>query len=205
MPRRTRFVFPLVFALAAIAGVPQAGARQSDAGSTYEATVPLSANTERGRSEAFAEAMRQVLARATGRPAAADEPALASLVKDAARYVQLYRQVQGGQLLVGFDGRRIEHFISAADPSQVRVVTVAVSGIVGVDAYAEVTARLEALMQLSNLEVAELSTDTVLYKARARGELQQLAQAIEQIPHLRPDAGTGGSPSPDTLRYRYSP
>ncbi len=176
----------------------------------YEATVPLGANTERGRTEAFAEAMRQVLVQATGRTEAALEPALAPLVEQAARYVQLYRQLPGGMLLVSFDARRIERLLAAADPSQVRTITLAVEGIAGLTAYAEVTRHLESLLVLRQLQVTQLTADTVLYRAVARGEPRQLAQAIEQMPGLRPLSpgaapAAGEVPAGAVLRYRYSP
>jgi hypothetical protein len=196
--------------LAAVAGA------QPATPSMYEATVPLSANTERGRAQAFAEAMRQVLVQATGRAEAAQDPALASLVADAARHVQLYRQAPGRMLVVSFDARRIERLIAAADPSQVQTVTLTVAGIDGLAAYAEVSGFLESLLALRRLEVVRLSADSVVYRAVARGEPRQLALAIEQMPRLRRepsgadpvDSGTGtGSPPAGgvVLRYRYSP
>jgi hypothetical protein len=198
MSRRPCLVFQLLWVVAI--AFTQAWAQPAPS-SMYEATVALSANTERGRAQAFAEAMRQVLVQVTGRAGAPEEPGLAALVNDAGRYVQIYRPVPGGMLLVGFDGRRIDALVGAADPGQIRSVAVAVSGIADVDSYARVTAALEALMPVRRLEVVELHGDTVTYRASVRGDAGQLAQAVGGIAHLRPDdaglADTGG------LRYRY--
>lgn len=171
----------------------------------YEATVTLSANTERGRAEAFAEAMRQVLVQATGRAGAPDEPGLAPLVRDAARYVQQYRTVPGGLMYVGFDARRIEGLISAADPSQVSQIRIAIEGVENVGAYAEVTAYLESLMQLRQVQVDELRGETVVYRAQMRGDTEKVAQAIGQNSRLHRESDAAAEGASAELRYRYSP
>jgi len=62
-------------------------------------------------------AMRQALVRATGRRESADDPALASLVSDAPRYVKTYATGPRGQAQVVFDGAAIERAIGAAGRS----------------------------------------------------------------------------------------
>lgn len=80
----------------------------------YEATVPLAERSEAGQAMAFQEAMRQVLVRVTGRRDAGEEPALATLVAEARRYVQQFRIVGGNQFFAGFDGARVERAVADA-------------------------------------------------------------------------------------------
>ena len=66
---------------------------------------------------ALQEAMRQALVRATGRRESADDPALASLVSDAPRYVKSYATGPRGKPQVVFDGAAMEQAINAAGRS----------------------------------------------------------------------------------------
>src|SRR5262245_34566231 len=66
---------------------------------------------------ALQEAMRQALVRATGRRESAEDPALASLVNDAPRYVKSYGTGPRGESQVVFDGAAVEHAIAAAGRS----------------------------------------------------------------------------------------
>ncbi len=66
---------------------------------------------------ALQEAMRQALVRATGRRESADDPALASLVSDAPRYVKSYGTGPRGEAQVVFDGAAVERAVSAAGRS----------------------------------------------------------------------------------------
>jgi hypothetical protein len=66
---------------------------------------------------ALQEAMRQALVRATGRRESADDPALASLVNGAPRYVKSYATGPRGEAQVVFDGAAIERAIAAAGRS----------------------------------------------------------------------------------------
>ena len=63
---------------------------------------------------ALQNAMRQALVRATGRRESADDPALASVVADAARYVQSYSNGAHGEPQVLFDAAAVAHVIEAA-------------------------------------------------------------------------------------------
>ncbi len=63
---------------------------------------------------ALQEAMRQVLVRATGRRDARNDPALAAIVADASRYVQLYRPTPSGGTEVVFDSNAVEEAITSA-------------------------------------------------------------------------------------------
>ncbi len=66
---------------------------------------------------ALQEAMRQALVRATGRRESADDPAFASLVSDAPRYVKSYGTGPRGEPQVVFDSAAIDRAIGAAGRS----------------------------------------------------------------------------------------
>ncbi|HEY6824028.1 MAG TPA: DUF2066 domain-containing protein [Steroidobacteraceae bacterium] len=66
---------------------------------------------------ALQDAMRQVLVRATGRRESADDPALASLISDAPRYVKSYSTGPRAEPQVVFDAAAVEHAIGAAGRS----------------------------------------------------------------------------------------
>ena len=63
---------------------------------------------------ALQNAMRQALVRATGRRESADDPAFASVIADAARYVQTYSNGSHGEPQVVFDAAAVGHAIEAA-------------------------------------------------------------------------------------------
>ncbi|MGH8133075.1 MAG: DUF2066 domain-containing protein [Steroidobacteraceae bacterium] len=63
---------------------------------------------------AVQDAMRQALVRATGRRESADDPALAGLITDAAKYVQSYASGPRGEPQVVFDGAALGRAIGAA-------------------------------------------------------------------------------------------
>ena len=64
--------------------------------------------------QAAQDAMRQVLVRLTGERDAAGDPALAGLVTDARRYVQLQRSTTAGATQVLFDAGALRDALSAA-------------------------------------------------------------------------------------------
>src|SRR5215468_2814205 len=66
---------------------------------------------------ALQDAMRQALVRATGRRESAEDPALASLIGDAQRYVKTYSTGARGEPQVVFDGAAVERAIGAAGRS----------------------------------------------------------------------------------------
>jgi len=66
---------------------------------------------------AVQSAMRQALVRATGRREAADDPALGSVIADAARYVKSYASGPRGEPQVVFDGAAVEQAVAAAGRS----------------------------------------------------------------------------------------
>jgi uncharacterized protein len=63
---------------------------------------------------ALQDAMRQALVRATGRRESANDPALASLVEDAPKYVKSYSPGPRGETQVTFDRVAVERSIAAA-------------------------------------------------------------------------------------------
>lgn len=67
--------------------------------------------------DALQGAMRQVLVRATGRREAAEDPALAGLVSDAAKYLKNYATGPRGESQAVFDGAAIEQAIGASGRS----------------------------------------------------------------------------------------
>ena len=74
-------------------------------------------DTEGQTPAALQDAMRQALVRATGRRESADDPAFASLVSDAPRYVKTYGSGPRGEPQVVFDGAAVERAIGAAGRS----------------------------------------------------------------------------------------
>src|SRR5437763_13635211 len=66
---------------------------------------------------ALQDAMRQALVRATGRRESADDPALASVVADATRYVKNYAAGPRGESQAVFDAPAVEQAITAAGRS----------------------------------------------------------------------------------------
>lgn len=109
---RGRFAALAVLAVLACLG-PKPAAAVTVAG-LYEGTVAATDRSERGLAAAYVEALRQVAVRATGRRAAASDPALAGLFADARRYVQTWRPAGTGQVAVGFDARAVEAALAAA-------------------------------------------------------------------------------------------
>lgn len=98
----------LLLALVAVAGFHAAEAPAAQAVAVGEVTVTGSGD------EAFAQAMRTALVRLTGRRSAATDPALAPVVANARRYVQVFRPAAGGNpARVTFDAAAIERAVTA--------------------------------------------------------------------------------------------
>src|SRR5579863_5417660 len=66
---------------------------------------------------AVQSAMRQALVRATGRRESADDPALAGVIADAAKYVKSYASGPRGEPQVVFDAAAVAHAIDTAGRS----------------------------------------------------------------------------------------
>ena len=71
--------------------------------SLYRVTVPLKGSTEEDRNAAFAEALRAVVVRASGRRDAGSNPGISQNAGRANRLVQQYAAISAGELTVGFD------------------------------------------------------------------------------------------------------
>jgi len=78
----------------------------------YEVQVPLAGTTEADRRAGFAEALRAVAVRVSGRREAATNATVAAA--DPARFVQRYSTSADRVLAVGFDGRSIERLLQQA-------------------------------------------------------------------------------------------
>lgn len=106
-----RFCLSLMLAAATLAPVP---ARPATLAGPYQSTVPQHGRGAAAQQAAFAEALRDVIVRITGRRDAPGDPALAGLLADAPRYVQTIRPAAGGQVTVSFDSNAVENAIAAA-------------------------------------------------------------------------------------------
>jgi len=149
--RRDFFPFALLLALAgtcAAAPVP----------SLYAVIV-----TDSDPQRAAELAMREVLVRLVGSRDAADDPALAGIIDDARRYVQLQRGTTRGATQVIFDAAALRAAISAAgrsvwDPDRplLWVVLPALSGAAGDD----LRTQLNTAAQVRGLPIALASADS---------------------------------------------
>ena len=108
-------------------------------------------------------AMREVLVRLVGSREAADDPALAGVIGDAKRYVQLERNTTRGATQVIFDGPALRAAVAAAgrsvwDPDRplVWVVLPALGGA----ATDDLRAQLNAAAQVRGLPIALVSADS---------------------------------------------
>jgi hypothetical protein len=84
-------------------------------------------------------------------------------------------------------------------------VTISVSGVGDLGAYARVTSYLEALTLIRALSVDELSGDTVVYRAQVRGDASHLARAIDLGGRLASTQGDADPAFGASLSYRYRP
>jgi hypothetical protein len=84
-------------------------------------------------------------------------------------------------------------------------VVISVSGIGDLGAYAQVTSYLESLTLIRALSVDELAGDTVVYRARVRGDASRLARAIELGNRLAATQEGGDPTLSASLSYRYRP
>jgi len=99
-------------ALAVLLSLPVCAAAPA-AVNPYEATVAGEPSGEL-RTATIVEALKQVAVRATGRRAAATDPALAGLYAGARQYVQTLTPASPGQVTVGFDAAAVEPALARA-------------------------------------------------------------------------------------------
>jgi len=101
----------LLVVLALLCAALPAGAVRVDG--LYSAEVPLAANTQAGRKQAFAEALAAVLVKVTGREeAAALRP---GLFPDPGAVLQSYRQAGSGRIRVSFAPDAVRRTLDEAD------------------------------------------------------------------------------------------
>jgi uncharacterized protein DUF2066 len=149
---------PLRGLLPSLIGAWAAAVTAAPVPSLYAAIVP---DADPQRSAQLA--MREVLVRLVGSRDAADDPALAAIVDDAKRYVQLERNTTRGATQVIFDSGALRAAVVAAgrsvwDPDRplVWVVLPQASGAAG----DELRAQLNSAAQLRGLPIALVSSDS---------------------------------------------
>jgi hypothetical protein len=84
-------------------------------------------------------------------------------------------------------------------------VTISVSGVSSLGAYAQVTDYLESLSLIRALAVEELSGDVVVYRADVRGGASRLARAIDLGKRLEPASSSTDPAIGASLSYRFRP
>ncbi|HZF26646.1 MAG TPA: DUF2066 domain-containing protein [Steroidobacteraceae bacterium] len=94
---------------------------------------------------------------------------------------------------------------SAGSDAVASDVSITVSGIADLAAYARVTDYLESLTLISALAVEQLTGDTVVYRAKVRGDLPRLARAIELGNRLQPQNAGADPALTGALSFRYRP
>jgi hypothetical protein len=94
------------------AWAPPAGAVRVDG--IFADTVPVTGAGQEATTAAFAEALRRVVVKATGRAAAGQDPALLGRLGDVSALVQQYRRDAGGRLWVQFDAAAVRRALEAA-------------------------------------------------------------------------------------------
>ena len=111
VPLARRLLVTLMLAAAAslYAALPAAAMTRAE---LYQASVPAPARGEANQAAAFAQAMRIVLVRITGRRNAGDDAAMSPLVGEARRYVQQFRAAADNQLSVAFDSNAIDRWLA---------------------------------------------------------------------------------------------
>ncbi len=88
------------------AGAPGAGAATVQ--DLFIAEAPVTDRSEEARQAGFQNALAQVLVRLTGSRGAPADPAVATLLENAAAYVQQFGYMASGRLRVGFDGKALQ-------------------------------------------------------------------------------------------------
>jgi len=84
-------------------------------------------------------------------------------------------------------------------------ITISVSGVNSLSAYAQVTDYLESLTLIHTLVVEELSGETVVYRAEVRGDVSRLARAID-LGNRLVSSQPGADPAlAAALSYRFRP
>jgi len=144
--------------LALVASAWAASAGAAPVATLYAAVVP-----ESDPQRAAQLAMREVLVRLVGTREAADDPALAGVIEDAKRYVQVERNTTRGATQVIFEAAALRAAVAAAgrsvwDPD--RPLVWVVLPALGSPATDELRAQLNAAAQVRGLPIALVSADS---------------------------------------------
>jgi hypothetical protein len=173
MHRAREFFLSLPLALLSLLAAVSASA--APVPSLYAAIVPGSDPQHSAQ-----VAMREVLVRLVGNRDAGDDPALAGIIEDAKRYVQLERNTTRGATQVIFDGPSLRAAVAAAgrsvwDPDR-PLVWVLLPALAGA-ATDDLRAQLNAAAQVRGLPIALVSADTAGADAGNAGAAALLAAA----------------------------
>ena len=99
-------------------------------------------------------------------------------------------------------------FALAADAVGQDGVTLSVTGISGVDAYAKVLAYLGKLTPVKSVQVTRVDNHTVYFSLDTRGSLANLQQAVllgDLLKTTAPAAASANPPSATLLQFQYAP
>ena len=99
-------------------------------------------------------------------------------------------------------------FALAPDASGLKGVTLSVSGISSVDAYAKVLAYLGKLTPVKSVQVTRVGNQAVYFSLNTRGSLANLRQAVvlgDLLTTAAPAAASASPPSNATLQFQYVP
>jgi hypothetical protein len=156
MHRAREFFQSLLLAL--LSWLAAATANAAPVPSLYAAIVPGSDPQHSAQA-----AMREVLVRLVGSRDAGDDPALAGIVEDAKRYVQLERNTTHGATQVIFDGPSLRAAVAGAgrsvwDPDR-PLVWVLLPALAGA-ATDDLRSQLNAAAQVRGLPIALVSADS---------------------------------------------
>ena len=171
----------------------------------YRVTVPLKGATEDDRNAAFAEALRAVVVRASGRRDVAGNPVIARSAGRANRLVQQYSASPGGELTVGFEPGTIDEILTEAGlpawPSERPATLVVMSGGAGGRALragegSAASAELEKAARSRGVPlawpVADVSVDTVRSQLESSGVAGAVRAAGSQADAVLIGTSAGG-------------
>lgn len=170
--------FRYVGILVLLAAVAPAGATR--AVRVYDVTV-----REASSAQVAPAAMRLAIVRATGRRDAAADPALASLVSDAQRYVRSSRPAAGGRTDVALDGEAIESAIVAAGralwPAERPLTLVVFDAPADAAGTEAVRARVEAAASDRGLPISIVPAATLNLGPAALATREMLIPAAQRL------------------------
>lgn len=105
-------------------------------------------------------------------------------------------------------GNYAKWFALAADSTGLDGVTLSVSGIGSLDAYAKVLAYLGQLTPVKSVQVTRVENQTVYFNLDTRGSLANLQQAVllgDLLKTAAPAAASVSPPSSVMLQFQYAP